>query len=607
MADTSSPHHSDRQMDSEKGSPSATPPESTETVIILMESLIVAYIGTEIKLPQKREREVSLEPATTPRLQVDDASIRFDHARTPAKKNRIHLDSTREEEDGSRSRSPSPTMLGTSPPQEIKIKVRQISQGVEDLSWRNMKAMAEVEEVDMDAEVSEQTVPESVVDNGTTHVDPNGAEHVLPTPPSEPLQSTSTHQSPAPQPAELSDLGASDVPPQDIKDGAKSSDVDETEDPKGVKRKFFQRGTSQGPQEAGTTPNHSSVVEPVKRARDESDKVDNNPREAKRPSPPPEKPASTSVSTPKFGGFMSYASTSSPFASVKGKSLFTAGASRFPPASPSPTPSPFPTTPTHSSATPATKRSGFEAFASSSSPFTAAARAKSPGLGSSSKLGRSKSPTRRANAAHSSAFSAYASSGIQAFAPTPKRARADSPIVNGSSKASSSEPSEKDSGNEDEKDTKDEGQLTFGERLRATTGDEDAAQSEDEEAKLVLSEQDVVTGEEDETTVHQVRAKLFSLAENSWKERGTGTLKLLYRDDDDKSSSRIVMRKEAVFTVILNVTLFHGIRFSIAQDPRYLRFSSIEDGNTIHYNLRLPSAKVAEELLQVITTHIPPA
>lgn len=36
----------------------------------------------------------------------------------------------------------------------------------------------------------------------------------------------------------------------------------------------------------------------------------------------------------------------------------------------------------------------------------------------------------------------------------------------------------------------------------------------------------VITGEEDERTIHQVRAKLFSLEDNQWKERGTGLIRL---------------------------------------------------------------------------------
>jgi Ran-binding protein 3 len=47
------------------------------------------------------------------------------------------------------------------------------------------------------------------------------------------------------------------------------------------------------------------------------------------------------------------------------------------------------------------------------------------------------------------------------------------------------------------------------------------------------------------------------------------------------------MRKEAVHSVLLNVTLFAGMRCFLSPDPRYLRFSVIEGGKTIHYNLRV--------------------
>lgn len=47
------------------------------------------------------------------------------------------------------------------------------------------------------------------------------------------------------------------------------------------------------------------------------------------------------------------------------------------------------------------------------------------------------------------------------------------------------------------------------------------------------------------------------------------------------------MRKEAVYTVLLNATLFKGMNCVLAQDPRYIRFSVLEDGTTTHYNLRV--------------------
>jgi Ran-binding protein 3 len=114
----------------------------------------------------------------------------------------------------------------------------------------------------------------------------------------------------------------------------------------------------------------------------------------------------------------------------------------------------------------------------------------------------------------------------------------------------------------------------------------------------------VTTGEEEEDTVHQVRGKLFSLADDTqWKERGTGTLKLNVRRSDGNGARLgiffsfvivairlkcvAVMRKEAVYTLLLNVTLFPGMRCTLAQDPRFVRFSVIENGTTTHYNLKV--------------------
>ena len=66
----------------------------------------------------------------------------------------------------------------------------------------------------------------------------------------------------------------------------RDSDADFAEKDKGLKRKLADRATSQGPQDFNQI--QASVnLEPLKRHRDDTDK-DDNPRETKRPSPPPE-------------------------------------------------------------------------------------------------------------------------------------------------------------------------------------------------------------------------------------------------------------------------------------------------------------------------------
>ncbi|KAJ7140300.1 hypothetical protein C8R43DRAFT_1018194 [Mycena crocata] len=570
-----------------------------------------ANSDTDTKLSRKREREVSLEPATTPKSATDtDPLVQYKDARTPAKKNRLHLDSTAEEEDGviTRSRSPSPVDVSVSPPQEMKMRVRQISQGVEDLSWQNMQ-QATPEKTSALAPFVDAQLEDSAIESadGSTEIKVDEEE-----PPSSDgaidIHSTEDAIRSTSEPSSQVSVG---MPSR------RDSDSDSGEKEKGLKRKFLERGTSAGPPENGDEP--KAPAEPLKRFRDDPDR-DENPRETKRPSPPPEPNARTSpppAATPKLSGFMAYASTSSPFASVKGQNLFAKKAtSSIPSAAAAGAPvnpvvsSPFTAALGEpSSPPPSTKRA---VFGSSSSPFAASTKAKQDVLGSAAKFGRAKSPTRRTNAAGSSAFSAYASGGAHGFSlPAQKRVRSGSPDDSGASSLERATPvgtafgnGSADSGAEDERDDR---PVTFGEKLRAGKDEEEEGKSDEEGAKPVLTEQEFTTGEEEEETLHQVRGKLYSLVDGAqWKERGTGTLKLNVRRSDG-GGARLVMRKEAVYTVLLNVTLFHGMRCTLAQDPRYLRLSVLEGGVATHYNLRVGSAKAAQELMNEINANLPTA
>ncbi|KAJ3804906.1 hypothetical protein F5876DRAFT_52693 [Lentinula aff. lateritia] len=581
------------------------------------------FDDSETKLSRKREREVSLEPATGSSAKSNTDSILHnsneekDYTRTPAKKNRIHrsveLDATAEEEDSqasghhrsqsnssddSNTNSPPLTQadlgIAASPPQEMKIKVRQISQGVEDLTWKNMKKLQKDEDAD-ERDSQSQKIPELPM--ASVEEDRDMEE--------EALTSTSSFTS----------------------ESQRDSDANPAvEAALHLKRKYPERGPSTEPPSelesnillsipsmAGTTAEASA-----KRPRDDSDK-DDNPRVPKRPTPPPEeKEKLSSIKQASSSGFMAYASTSSPFASIKGQNIFSSSANSV---SSSAIKTPLPSSPVLGRAdvlpSAGTKRTGFEAFASSSSPFASVAKSKSPVLGGSGTFGstnilgggaRAKSPSRRAagspSRSSSSAFTVYASGGVQSFAlPLTKRARGagdsgDSSTLGGSAldghdvfSPSRGEGSSRSSSSSDV--------ASFGAKLRAAgKGSDDEEVNGDEEwdearPKVNLSEQEVSTGEELEETIHQVRGKLFALADGAWKERGTGQLKINVRAEDG-GGARLVMRKEAVYTLLLNVTLFSGMKCTLAQDPRYVRFSVIENGQqTTHYNLRASRSLLA--------------
>jgi len=226
------------------------------------------------------------------------------------------------------------------------------------------------------------------------------------------------------------------------------------------------------------SPKKSPSSESTKRPREDADE-DVNPRETKRPSPPPDKePGEEPKPTTSGGGFLAFASTTSPFASVKGSNIFGSSSNKTT-APPSPSPSPWssgvrtPLTPSHEQTRPV--------FGSTSSPYV---RPGSPGPA----FGRSNSPSPRklhtvggTSKNTTTAFSVYAANGFNGFSPAPKRTRA----VEENGKKREGSPDE--SGKSDEEETSEEKEnMSFQERLRTHKDD----QGSGEDDKPLLTEQE---------------------------------------------------------------------------------------------------------------------
>ncbi|KAI0246899.1 hypothetical protein BJV78DRAFT_90903 [Lactifluus subvellereus] len=650
---------------------------------------VSAARGADLAIPQKREREVSLEAATPyPDDTAEQGPATLENrSSSPVKKSRalstpVEVDENDNEEqqdgdfvfvDASEVPAPSPQ---PSPPHETKV--RQISQGVEDIGWRN----------------DQNTLQESG-DIIPVHTAPDNA--APPDPQSQTGTSSPTSVATTPEFQNQADIGQvctgdvgiaaqmgeatatatatasvePDAAPPPATVPAATEELLATSSANRVSQRMTEhthvtddqnklpfrnqatREDSNSPEIKRPTPPLSEIDGATKRPREDEDgDLDPNPREAKRASPPPEKdkdkdkkerpsrkksgadthtlsapasPRSRPASVFGGGGFLAYASMGSPFAAVKGPTLFGASSTQHStittittttttptttsnaatilttaPSVPNSPPKTVPSSPVQRAASPTpAKRTGFEAFASAASPFTSvAARARSP-------VRRSGSPGPGAGV-RSNPFALYAAGGTQGLfsasgAPAAKRARGDSESIAPGEGGESSSWREGSAGAE----------KTFGERLRAGSGsggdEEDEAEGGvwGEAAGGKWAEQEVLTGEEEDETVHSVRGKLFILSEqNQWKERGTGLLRL-NRRRVDRGGARLVMRKDAVYAVMLNVTLFRGMSCSIAQDPRYLRFSMLTPSGTTHYNLRVGSAQAAVDLLKAINDNIP--
>ncbi|KNZ55473.1 uncharacterized protein VP01_2669g1 [Puccinia sorghi] len=88
-----------------------------------------------------------------------------------------------------------------------------------------------------------------------------------------------------------------------------------------------------------------------------------------------------------------------------------------------------------------------------------------------------------------------------------------------------------------------------------------------------FSATEVITGEENEELVKSVRCKIFTLGDDqSWRERGTGGLRLL-RTKEEPYRYRLIMRADAVLRVLLNVPIFKGFSYRPTQD-KFLTFAS---------------------------------
>lgn len=121
---------------------------------------------------------------------------------------------------------------------------------------------------------------------------------------------------------------------------------------------------------------------------------------------------------------------------------------------------------------------------------------------------------------------------------------------------------------------------------------------------IQLPETEIKTGEEEEKTVHAVRAKLFHMAsDQSWKERGMGVLKINVSTAAE-APARLVMRADGVLRVILNVVLFPGMLCELEQE-KYIRIVAMEAEGLSHFAIRLANQGEAAALLHALREHIP--
>ncbi len=75
--------------------------------------------------------------------------------------------------------------------------------------------------------------------------------------------------------------------------------------------------------------------------------------------------------------------------------------------------------------------------------------------------------------------------------------------------------------------------------------------------------------------------------DQSWKERGTGTLRVNVPKHSARDKARLVMRADGVLRVILNVSLFKGMKCELHE--KFVRIVAFEDAKPVHYAIKVSS------------------
>ncbi|OCF44811.1 hypothetical protein I317_01300 [Kwoniella heveanensis CBS 569] len=291
--------------------------------------------------------------------------------------------------------------------------------------------------------------------------------------------------------------------------------------------------------------------------------------------------------------FSSFASSASPFASLKTDS----------PATDTATASPTPTIALTASAAPVKKsQATFGAFSSAQSPF--ASTASSSGTTTTpvsepapkpSSTAAPASPLKKPQAtfgAFSSTSSAFAApKSTSAFGSAPAKGSAFGNYSTTSSPFTSKQatPAHRD-------DKVEAGPSSFGDILKESRGEQIT------QVKVEMQEQDVTTGEEDEDTVFQTRAKLYINDKEAWRERGVGQLKLNVKRSDG-TGARLVMRADGVLRLMLNAKLYKGLSPQV--EGKMVRIYLQNENVWEILCLRMSNPKVASDLAEHIHQHIP--
>ncbi|KAG0698127.1 hypothetical protein DFH29DRAFT_1019689 [Suillus ampliporus] len=174
--------------------------------------------------------------------------------------------------------------------------------------------------------------------------------------------------------------------------------------------------------------------------------------------------------------------------------------------------------------------------------------------------------------------------------------------ADGASASSSSTPAEFSFGAPATKSASPPMDVTSRSGSQAAVGDEGA---QDDAKLLPTSNHDGEgEGEEDEETMHTVKAKVFKLSKTSdkseWKELGVGMFRL--KKHNETGARRALMRNSATGRIIMNFRLFASLTPTLLKTM--VSFVGHDDGAPASFRIRVKSAEQAQELKDALDREV---
>ncbi|KAH3668278.1 hypothetical protein OGAPHI_002032 [Ogataea philodendri] len=150
----------------------------------------------------------------------------------------------------------------------------------------------------------------------------------------------------------------------------------------------------------------------------------------------------------------------------------------------------------------------------------------------------------------------------------------------------------------------------FDEPQKAPEQPKDKEKAKEVYKAVHLEKQEVKSGEEEEQTLFQVKAKLYHMdltkVSDGWKERGVGVLKVnKFLKSDKPYKARLIMRQEGILKLILNVPVvpgfevFKGMASSLNSD-KFIRIQAVEDSKPVQYAFKIGMIENSSKLYEVI-------